>query len=49
MAETLAWCIERPDGGRGFGFTGGHWHKNWEQDDFRTIVLNGIRWVVGME
>ena len=49
MAETVAWCIERPDSGRGFGFTGGHWHKNWEQDDFRTIVLNGICWVAGVE
>jgi len=49
MPETLAWCIERPDGGRGFGFTGGHWHKNWEHDDFRKIVLNGIRWIAGLE
>ena len=49
MPETLAWCIERPDGGRGFGFTGGHWHKNWEHDDFRKIVLNGIRWIAGRE
>ena len=27
--EVLAWAVERPDGGRGFGFTGGHFHKNW--------------------
>ncbi|MFO0935195.1 MAG: ThuA domain-containing protein [Gemmataceae bacterium] len=22
--QTVAWCVERKDGGRGFGFTGGH-------------------------
>ena len=27
--EILAWAVERQDGGRGFGFTGGHFHKNW--------------------
>src|SRR5207249_573069 len=27
--ETLAWAVERADGGRGFGFTGGHFHSNW--------------------
>ncbi|WP_435016391.1 ThuA domain-containing protein [Tundrisphaera sp. TA3] len=42
--EVLAWAIERPDGGRGFGFTGGHSHKNWGNDDFRTLVLNAIAW-----
>ena len=29
------WTIERPDGGRGFGLTGGHTHANWANDDFR--------------
>ena len=24
--ETMMWAVERPDGGRGFGFTGGHFH-----------------------
>ena len=24
--ETLLWTLERKDGGRGFGFTGGHYH-----------------------
>lgn len=43
-AEVLAWAVERPDGGRGFGFTGGHSHTNWGNDDFRTLVLNAIVW-----
>jgi hypothetical protein len=45
MSEDLAWSYERPDGGRGFGFTGGHYHKNWGNDDFRKLVLNAIVWV----
>ena len=42
--EILMWAVERPDGGRGFGFTGGHFHKNWGNDDFRKTVLNAILW-----
>jgi type 1 glutamine amidotransferase len=42
--EHTMWAIERPDGGRGFGFTGGHYHKNWGNDDFRKLVLNAILW-----
>ncbi len=47
--ETLAWSVERPDGGRGLGFTGGHFHWNWGHDDFRRLVLNGIVWAAGAE
>ena len=43
--QVVAWAFERPDGGRGFGFTGGHFHRNWGDDDFRTIVLNAIVWI----
>ena len=42
--QHVAWAYERPNGGRGFGFTGGHFHKNWQQDDFRKTVLNAIVW-----
>ena len=28
--ETIAWAVQRQDGGRGFGFTGAHFHKNWK-------------------
>lgn len=47
--EHLGWVRERPDGGRGFGFTGGHWHWAWAHDDFRTVVLNGIAWTAGLD
>lgn len=42
--ETLAWAYERPDGGRSFGFTGGHFHRNWGSEHFRRIVVNAILW-----
>jgi type 1 glutamine amidotransferase len=42
--QPVAWAIERPDGGRGFGFSGGHMHKNWANDNFRKIVLNAVAW-----
>ena len=47
--EHLMWCVERPDGGRGFGFTGGHFHRNWSDDNFRKIVLNAILWMAKAE
>ena len=48
-AEHMMWVLQRPDGGRGFGFTGGHYHKNWGNDDFRKIVLNAILWAAKAE
>jgi len=47
--ETLLWALERPDGGRGFGFTGGHFHANWGNDDFRKLVLNAIVWIAKVD
>jgi hypothetical protein len=47
--EAMMWCVERPDGGRGFGFTGGHSHVNWGNPDFRTLVLNGILWTAKVD
>ena len=44
-AEAMMWAVERPDGGRGFGFTGGHFHDNWGNDQFRKTVLNALVWV----
>lgn len=42
--QHMAWAAERDDGGRGFGFTGAHFHKNWGNDEFRKLVLNAILW-----
>ena len=47
--QHMAWAYERADGGRGFGFTGGHFHKNWADDNFRKLALNAILWVAKVE
>jgi len=47
--QHVAWVAERPGGGRGFGFTGGHYHWNWGDDNFRKLVLNAVLWVAGVE
>jgi type 1 glutamine amidotransferase len=47
--ETMMWTFDRPDGGRGFGFTGGHKHVNWSNDHWRKVVLNAILWVAKAE
>lgn len=44
-AEAMMWIVERPDGGRGMGFCGGHFHDNWGNDNFRKIVLNTLVWL----
>lgn len=49
LKETVAWACEREDGGRGFGFTGAHFHSNWGNPDFRTLVLNAILWTAKIE
>jgi type 1 glutamine amidotransferase len=43
--ETMMWTFERKGGGRGFGFTGGHTHANWGDDNQRKVVLNAILWI----
>ena len=47
--QHLGWCVERPDGGRGFGFTGGHLHRNWADDHLRKFILNAILWTAKVE
>ena len=47
--ETMAWAYERKDGGRAFGFTGGHFHRNWADPDFRRVVVNAILWSAKVE
>ncbi|HXJ76074.1 MAG TPA: ThuA domain-containing protein [Candidatus Dormibacteraeota bacterium] len=43
--EIMMWVFERSGGGRGFGFTGGHTHANWGNDNQRKVVLNAILWI----
>ena len=48
-AEAMMWAVERKDGGRGFGFTGGHFHDNWGNDDYRKTVLNALAWIAKVD
>ena len=45
----VAWAVQRKDGGRGFGYTGGHYFKNWWLPDYRRLLLNAIVWTAGIE
>ena len=43
--QHMMWVSDNANGSRGFGFTGAHFHKNWQNNDFRKLVLNAISWV----
>ena len=47
-AQHVAWSYQRGKDynyGRGFGFTGAHFHENWASKDARKLVLNAIAWI----
>ena len=48
-SETMMWVYERAGGGRGFGFTGGHTHRNWSDPNQRKVMLNAVVWLAGLE
>lgn len=47
--QHLMWVSENANGSRGFGLTGGHFHDNWQDDNFRKVVLNAIAWIAHIE
>lgn len=47
--QHVAWAYDRSDGGRGFGFTGGHYHKSWKKDELRKVLLNALLWTAKAE
>jgi type 1 glutamine amidotransferase len=48
-AEAMMWAVEHKNGARGFGFTGGHFHDNWGNADYRKVVLNALLWTAGAD
>jgi type 1 glutamine amidotransferase len=44
QSQVVAWAYTRPGGGRGFGYTGGHYHANWEELNATQLVINAIAW-----
>lgn len=49
LPQHVCWVSGNANGSRGFGFTGAHFHKNWQNDEFRKVALNAIAWVAGLE
>jgi Trehalose utilisation len=47
--QIVAWAYERPNGGRSAGLTGGHYHANLGDENFRKIVLNSLLWIAKAE
>jgi type 1 glutamine amidotransferase len=47
--EPVAWCVERADGGRGFGIVMPHFYRNWRIEDLRRCILNGVLWTAKQE
>jgi type 1 glutamine amidotransferase len=43
--EAMMWVVENGNGQRGFGFTGGHTHRNWGNENQRKVVLNALLWI----
>ena len=44
VPQHMAWVYERADGGRSFGFTGGHYHWNWGREEILKLACNAICW-----
>jgi hypothetical protein len=42
--ETAVWTLERKDGGRSYGFVMLHYHSNWQREDYRRMVVQGVLW-----
>jgi putative membrane-bound dehydrogenase-like protein len=49
VPQHTSWAVQREDGGRGFGFSGGHYHNGWANNDQRKLVLNAILWTAKIE
>ncbi len=47
--DIVAWCYERPNGGRSFAFSGLDAHSAWSLPGMRQLVANGVLWTARME
>jgi len=47
--NTVAWAVERADGGRGFGTSVGHSFRLWQDENVRRLILNAIVWTAGAD
>lgn len=47
--EAVAWAVSRAGGGRGVGIVMPHFFRNWQNDDLRRLIMNGIVWSAKLE
>lgn len=47
-SHPVAWALEREDGGRSFGFSGLHFHENWQLPEYRRLVAQGVMWMLDL-
>jgi len=40
----VGWAYDRPNGGRSFATTLGHFYENFQRERFRRMIVNGILW-----
>jgi len=48
-ANVIAWANAPKNGGRGFGFGGGHFLSMWKNEDCRRMMLNAILWAAKIQ
>lgn len=47
--STIAWAFERDNGGRSFGFSGGHYLVALDEPALRRMLLNAIFWTARID
>jgi type 1 glutamine amidotransferase len=47
-SHCVAWAHERAEGGRSFGFSGLHFHENWQLAEYRRLVTQGVLWTMNV-
>ncbi|HYE31148.1 MAG TPA: DUF1080 domain-containing protein [Methylomirabilota bacterium] len=48
-SQVVGWALERKNGGRGVGYTGGHFHANWQKPEVQKMIINSILWTAQAE
>ncbi len=53
--QVVMWAYDRPrvggskEAGRSIGATFGHYYANWQNDDYRKLILNAIAWTAHLK
>ncbi len=45
----VGWAYERPEGGRSYATTLGHFYDNFQREDFRRTIVNAVLWTAKRE